>query len=68
MKPILNNLQKYRVWKNLTQEELSQQLKISVNQLRQIEIDKKYPKYQIRARICKFFNVSQDQMFYYGEG
>lgn len=68
MKPILNNLQKYRVWKNLTQEELSRQLKISVNQLRQIEIDNKYPKYQIRARICKFFNVSQDQMFYYGEG
>lgn len=68
MEKINNNLQKYRVWKQLTQLELSKLLKISVNQIRQIEIDKKYPKYQIRARICKFFNVSQNQMFYYGEG
>ena len=65
---IKNNLGKYRVWKNITQEELSKELKISVPSLRDIEVYNKYPKYQIRAKICKYFNVSQDQMFYYGEG
>jgi DNA-binding XRE family transcriptional regulator len=67
MSKILNNLRKYRVWKDITQKELSKELKISVNHLRQIEANSKYPKYQVRAKICKYFNVSQSQMFYYGE-
>ncbi len=62
---IKNNLRKYRVWKNITQEQLANELKISVNQLRLIESHSKYPKYQIRSRLCKYFDVSQDQMFYY---
>lgn len=65
---IKNNLSKYRIWKNITQEELSKKLKISTTELRNIEVDYKYPKYQTRAKICKYFNVSQDQMFYYGIG
>ena len=64
---IKNQLQKYRVWKNITQEDLSKKLGISVNHLRLIEVNYKYPKYQVRSKICKFFNVSQDQMFYYSE-
>jgi DNA-binding XRE family transcriptional regulator len=46
---------------------LANDLKISVNQLRLIEWHNKYPKYQIRSRLCKYFDVSQDQMFYYSE-
>jgi cytoskeletal protein RodZ len=34
---IRNNLRKYRIWKNITQEDLANDLKISVNQLRLIE-------------------------------
>lgn len=67
-KPVIkNNLLKYRVWKNLTQEDLAEDLNISVNNLRMIEIYHKYPRYQLRAKLCKYFNVSQDQMFYYGK-
>jgi DNA-binding XRE family transcriptional regulator len=61
---IANNLRKYRIWKNITQEELANELKISINQIRLIESHNKYPKYQIRSRVCKYFNVSQDQMFF----
>ena len=66
--PILkNNLGKYRVWKNITQENLAIELKMSVSAIRNIEIYNHYPKYQVRAKICKYFNVSQDQMFYYNK-
>ncbi|MEN8907121.1 MAG: helix-turn-helix transcriptional regulator [Clostridiales bacterium] len=64
---IKNNLRKYRIWKNITQEDLARDLKISVNQLRLIECHNKYPKYQIRSRLCKYFDVSQDQMFFYSK-
>jgi DNA-binding XRE family transcriptional regulator len=60
---INNEVRKYRVWQRLTQEYLAKKLKISIHHLRQIENEFKYPKYQIRARICKYFNVNQDQMF-----
>lgn len=61
---IKNNLGKYRIYKGLRQIELAEILCISTNQYRDIEKYFKYPKYQIRARICNFFNVNQDQMFY----
>jgi DNA-binding XRE family transcriptional regulator len=64
MNDILNNLQKYRVWKNITQDQLCKILKISLSNLREIEVYNKYPKYQVRQRICNYFNVSQNQMFY----
>lgn len=60
---INNKVRKYRVWQNLTQIYFAKKLKISIHHLRQIENEFKYPKYQIRARICKYFNVNQDQMF-----
>lgn len=64
MRNIKNNLSKYRSWKNITQNDLAKQLKISVHKLRMIELNRQYPKYQVRAKICSYFNVSQDQMFY----
>jgi DNA-binding XRE family transcriptional regulator len=60
---INNKVRKYRVWQRLTQEYLAKKLKISIHHLRQIENEFKYPKYQVRSRICKYFNVNQDQMF-----
>ena len=64
MDNIKNNLSKYRAWKDITQDDLAKQLKISAHTLRMIELNRQYPKYQVRAKICSYFNVSQDQMFY----
>ncbi len=61
---IKNNLLKYRKYYDITQENLSNQLKISVQLIRKIEAKHYYPKYQIRAKICKYFNISLEQMFY----
>jgi putative transcriptional regulator len=61
---IKNNLLKYRKYYDITQENLSYQLKISVQLIRKIEAKHYYPKYQIRAKICKYFNISLEQMFY----
>ena len=58
-----NKLKHYRVWKNRTQKELSEELNISRAWIRRIENDKAYPKYQIRQKLCNYFEVSQDQMF-----
>jgi DNA-binding XRE family transcriptional regulator len=66
--PVKNNLRKYRIWKNITQEDLASDLKISISQVRLIECHSKYPKYQIRSRMCVYFGVSMRQMFYVEEG
>lgn len=64
---IRNNLKKYRIWKRLTRKQLALELNISTDHLYRIENDNKYPKYQIRAKLCKYFDVSQSQMFYYNK-
>jgi transcriptional regulator with XRE-family HTH domain len=61
---IKNNLKKYRTWKNLRQKDLAKELKLSISQIRYIENKNNYPKYQVRSKICEYFGVSQDQMFY----
>jgi DNA-binding XRE family transcriptional regulator len=61
---IKNNLQKYRIWKQLRQVDLAKELNLSISQIRYIESKNKYPKYQVRSKICEYFGVSQDQMFY----
>lgn len=61
---IKNNAKKYRIWKNFTQVGVAKDLKISIHQLRAIETKDKYPKYQVRQRICDYFGVTQNQMFY----
>jgi DNA-binding XRE family transcriptional regulator len=60
-----NNVQKYRVWKNLQQKELAKEVNISVSEIRMIEKHiVKRPRLDLRLRICEFFGVSHDQMFY----
>ena len=58
-----NKLKHYRVWKNRTQKELSEELNISRAWIRRIENDKAYPKYQIRKKLCDYFGINQDQLF-----
>lgn len=59
-----NNLQKYRIWKNLTQKELADNLNIKIRKLRDIDVNKSYPRKYIRDKLLKYFNVSFEQMFY----
>lgn len=61
---IKNNVGKYRVWHGMTQKELAKALKISCFLLRKIEVESYYPKYMVRAKIQKFFDVSSNQIFY----
>lgn len=61
---ILNNLNKYRIFKGLTQQDLSKELNISCQLIRKIETENHFPKYNLRSKICKYFNVSHNQMFY----
>jgi transcriptional regulator with XRE-family HTH domain len=61
---IKNNLKKYRTWKNLTQQELADELEISVGLVRIIELNNHYPKYYTRWKLYTYFGVSQRQMFY----
>lgn len=57
------NLQKYRSWKIITQQQLADKLGISVSILRSIEIGKKYPNDNLLQKICTYFNISQTQLF-----
>jgi len=58
-----NKLKAYRVWKNRTQKELSEELNISCNLIRKIENSNHYPKYQIRKKLCDYFGINQEQLF-----
>jgi len=64
----MNNLQKYRVLKNITQVKLADELKISVLVIHNIERKNQLPKIHIMNRICQYFNVSMNQMFLPKEG
>lgn len=58
----MNNLQKYRKYKNLTQDKLAKELNISSSLVRLIE--KGYsPGSKTKIKIIKYFNVSYEQMF-----
>ena len=61
---IKNNLKKYRIWKGLRQVDLAKELNLSIAQIRYIENKNKYQRYQVRHKICEYFGVNQDQMFY----
>jgi DNA-binding XRE family transcriptional regulator len=63
-KALKNNVQKYRVWKNLLQKELAEKVGISVSELRLIEKNAVCPRLQHRIKLCEYFGVSHDQMFY----
>lgn len=65
IRPIIkNNLQKYRQWKNKTQQQLANDLEISISLVRIIELNNHVPKWYVRHKMCEYFGVSQSQMFY----
>lgn len=66
-KIIKNNLKKYRQWKFITQQDLANEIKVSLTLIRRIETENHCPKYQIRERLCKYFGIRQEQMFYKSE-
>ena len=59
-----NNVQKYRVWKNILQKDLANEVKCSATEIRLIEGNKVTPGGELRKRICEYFGVSHNQMFY----
>jgi DNA-binding XRE family transcriptional regulator len=63
-KNIKNNVQKYRVWKSMHQKDLAEAVNISVSEIRLIERNKVYPRSELRERLCEYFGVAYDQMFY----
>lgn len=63
-KEFKNNLAKYRTWKNITQQKLAEEINVSVPMLRNIETKHYFPSYIIRKKICDYFNVLPEQMFY----
>lgn len=60
---VSNNLRKYRVYKNKTQEEMADVLGISNTLYRKIELHMQYPGIIVRRKILNYFNVNHDQMF-----
>jgi DNA-binding XRE family transcriptional regulator len=63
-KNLKNNVQKYRVWRGLLQKDLADAIGISISEMRLIERNKVTPKPENQEKLCEFFEVSYDQMFY----
>jgi len=62
-----NKVQNYRTWKNLTQKQLADSTGVSLSQIRNIEKHgyQNKPHFKTRRKLCKFFNLSEHQLFYY---
>ena len=58
-----NNLQKYRKFNLLSQQELADKLNLSKGIITLIENKSHYPKKATRIKICEFFGISENQMF-----
>lgn len=61
---ILNDVQKRRKLKGITQKELSNELSISLATIIKVEKLNYCPKYQIRKKLCDYFGVRMGQLFY----
>ncbi len=59
-----NNMQKYRVWKGLLQKDIATDMNISISEIRLIERNEVCPSKKNRIKICDYFGVSFEQMFY----
>ena len=62
-----NRLRVYRSMTNLTQEELAEKLGISRQTVIAIEKERYDPSLDLAFRMAKFFKVSIEDMFQYGE-
>ncbi len=57
-----SRLRELRIDKQITQELLSRELKISNNAISQYETDKRFPDERTLIEICKFYDVSCDYL------
>jgi putative transcriptional regulator len=62
---MVNQMQKYREEKGLTQADLAELLKISENYLGKIERGKSIPSMKLAVRIAKLLNCKLDDIFFY---
>lgn len=62
-KYMINNLQKLRMWRNLTQQQLAKKSYCSVGIIREIETTDYFPKYIKRQSIAEALNVNQDNIW-----
>ena len=58
-----NNIKKYREYTNLTQEELSRKLDISLSQCRNIEKNRSICSVEIALKIAKILNAKVEDIF-----
>jgi putative transcriptional regulator len=62
-----NTLKVHRATRNLTQEQLAENLGVSRQTVNAIESDKYLPTLGLAFRIARFFNVSIEDIFIYKE-
>lgn len=58
-----NNISIYRKEKNMTQRELSEKVKITETQIRNIEKDRSIPKVDIALKIAKILDKKVEEIF-----
>lgn len=61
---VFNNIQQYRLQKNINQEELAQALDVTRTYLSKLENQKFAPSADLMYKICKYFGVGIGEMFY----
>ncbi|MCK9632639.1 MAG: helix-turn-helix transcriptional regulator [Methanoregula sp.] len=58
-----NKIKVYRAMRNMTQEELAGQLRVTRRTINSIERDKYNPSIEVAFRIARLFNVPVEEMF-----
>ncbi|CAH2213198.1 Restriction-modification system control element Bcll [Tepidibacter aestuarii] len=62
--PIRNNMQKYRIYKGLNQNQLAKELGVTRAYISKLERQHFIPGTKLMKKICEFFEVSLGDMFY----
>jgi DNA-binding XRE family transcriptional regulator len=62
-----NNVQKYRVWKGLTQAELAKKAGCSVLTIQNVERHVRFPHFKTQVKLLRFFDLDYQQLFYIEE-
>lgn len=63
-KMITNKIKKYRKTKNITQEELANELEVTRKTLNLIENNKILPKVDVAYKICLILDITIEKLFY----
>ncbi|MDD1690990.1 MAG: helix-turn-helix transcriptional regulator [Methanoregula sp.] len=58
-----NKIKVYRAMRNMTQEELAEQLRVTRRTINSIEGDKYNPSIEVAFRIARLFKVPVEEMF-----